>query len=257
MRVGLVDVKKTDALLAVAREVVPRHVETDGNYEDWNVIAPALVAIAADLFEGIMASVPPRGRTRAEVLARSLAEYAITFAWLAGPDSEREKRLKQLLKKEYRNRERIENQLSEPQYKSLIDAGTLSISVLPEKTRDFMAPLLGDETVPKLPNALELAFEADREWRPRVETIQRYPFVFVYFSTFTGLSSTTHPSITGITNVVTELDGKTVVGAPRELEEASGPYGGGYMALLNTLWVAALSLGWPAPAAIRDAWGRV
>jgi hypothetical protein len=138
----------------------------------------------------------------------------------------------------------------------LVAKGLLPDSLVPEKTKEFMAELLGDDTIKDMPNALEMAFEADREWMGRVEMLARHPFVSVYFLTFTGSSFTTHPSITGVDRVVTEQGGKTVVGMPQVLGQGSGPYGGGYLALMNTLWAASQALGWPAPAAIQDAMER-
>ena len=119
-----------------------------------------------------------------------------------------------------------------------------------------MAPLLEDKSINGLPSTLEMAFEADNEWMPRIETIDRYPYAVAYYTSFTGSSSTTHPSITGIDRVVTEQDGRVVVGMPRELEATSGPYAAGYFALLNTLLVASHSLGWPEAADVEDAMNR-
>src|SRR5437879_4384064 len=79
----VVSMKRVDGLLDAVRQNLPRPVSSSGEFEDWNVVGPALIAIAADLFEVVMGATPPRGRVRAEVLARTLTEYAITFAWLS------------------------------------------------------------------------------------------------------------------------------------------------------------------------------
>ncbi|MBS1845882.1 MAG: hypothetical protein JST53_15820 [Actinobacteria bacterium] len=256
---SLVTIKRTDALLALCRGVVPRRVETDGNFEDWEIIGPALVAIAADLFEGIMAFPPPRGRVRAEVLARSLAEYAIGFAWLA-PEEGRADRIKRFLKDEYREREKTENRLvneivpREKPYGPLLQpGGPIPRSLLSEEMKLKIAGLLGDESVVMPPNTLLMAVEADEAWLDRIEWVTKYPFAFIYTTTFGSMSSITHPSITSINRVVTVQGGDTVVGMPAPLESASGPYGGGYLALLSIIWIAAATFGWPDPDEIRAA----
>jgi hypothetical protein len=251
--VSLVDIKKVDALLAVARSVVPRNVKTDGDFEDWRVIGPGLVAIATDLFEGIASSPPPRGRVRAEVLARSLAEYAITFAWLAGPVVGREGRIKRLLKDEYREREKTENRLVDhivpkARYADLVEKGSIPRSVVSTEMKERMSRLLGDDSIRTLPSALEMAFDADDEWMDRIELTSHYPYTFIYFQTFGGMSPLTHPSITAIGRVVTRQGDKTVVGMPEVLGQSSGPYGAGFLALLSTLWVASETFDWPDPA---------
>jgi hypothetical protein len=109
---GLASLGRIDALLNVVRANLPRHVRSSGAFDDWSVVGPALVFVCSDLSEGIFASVPPRGTVRAEVLARSLCEYAITFAWLAAVDGEeRQGRLRQFVAYEFRQRESSERKL--------------------------------------------------------------------------------------------------------------------------------------------------
>jgi hypothetical protein len=109
----LVSMKRVDGLLDAVRQNLPRRVTSSGEFEDWNVVGPALIAIAADLFEAIMGATPPRGRVRAEVLARTLTDYAIAFAWLAAADDEtdRASRIRSLVRDEYLEREKAENKL--------------------------------------------------------------------------------------------------------------------------------------------------
>lgn len=109
----VVTLHRTSGILDLVRREVPRPVKSGGEFDDWSVMAPALIAIAGDLFESIISLPPPRGRVRAEILARSLAEYAITFAWLAAPslEEERAKRRNELVKDEFLERGRAENKL--------------------------------------------------------------------------------------------------------------------------------------------------
>jgi hypothetical protein len=252
------DPKRAEALLDVVREVLPRSVESDGDFEDWNLIAPALVWTVADFYEGIASVEPPRGRIRGEALARSAAEYAIYFAWLAGPDEGRDGRIRTLLKDEFRQRVKVENRLKDhmlrqPQYEAMIERGLFPKTIFDEGSLERKAPVLEDATIPQLPHALEAAFAADLEWMPRLAQVEQYPYAFIHFTTFTSSSSTTHPSVTGIDRVITGGGGQLLVGTPAPFEQATGPYGGGYLALLNTLWVASQALGWPDPAAIEAA----
>src|SRR5215211_7489711 len=96
-----------------------------------------LHAAAAGLLEGLMASPPPRGRFHASVLARSLAEYAIFFSWVAaGGDREgAEDRLRRLVKTDFLERERAANKVAmirrTPRYEHLFRTGRPGL--LPEE----------------------------------------------------------------------------------------------------------------------------
>lgn len=238
-------IKRVDAVLELVRAYLPKHVVSDGDFEDWSVIAPALVSIVSDLFEGIASSTPPRGRVRAEVLARSLAEYAIAFAWLAGNENDRAAKVKSLLRDEFWERKKAANKLEKeiagrPAYKDLFDdekrEGALPKTLLDGETRKRLTKLEADQSIKPLPNSLDMAFAADQFWMPQVDMIARNPFALVYFTLFTGPSFSTHPSISAVARMTAGAPQNIVVGAAAALGDSEAPYGQSYLTLINTLF---------------------
>jgi hypothetical protein len=265
----VVSMKRIDGLLDAVRQYLPRQVSSSGEFSDWNVVAPALVAIAADLLEGIIGATPPRGRVRAEVVARSLAEYAITFAWLAAADGADEvsNRLTQLIKDEYVEREKAENKLGDQlgrreDYRFLFaddtarEGGPLPRTLLDDTTRERLEHLKADTTIQRLPGTFDMAFVADQRWMSEIDLVRHNPFAFAYFVLFTGPSFVTHPSVTAVARVVIGTPPDLVVGAPVPLGTSEMPYGQAFLTFVNMLLVASRALGWPEEALIRDAINR-
>jgi len=229
-------------------------VETDGDFEDWNVIAPAMVSIVADLFEGMMVCAPPRGRLRADVLARSLSEHAIAFAWLAGSEEDRPDRIRSLLLDEFQERHRASNIMEKEiagrkAYRDLFDETTRSGGAIPKEvldgpTRDRLKELEADESIRPLPNAFDMAYAADTFWMPKIALVDRNPYALIYYVLFSASSFSTHPSISAVARMMLGSGaGKVAVGAPEGLGESEAPYGPAYLALVNTLIVATTALG--------------
>src|SRR4051794_38407628 len=98
--------RRVDALVALTDRYLPTLVDSDGSYSDWNVAAPAFVALCMNTLEAIFQLPPPRHRVSAEAVTRSLADYGITFAWLAAPtdDTERTDRMLRFDRDEWLNR---------------------------------------------------------------------------------------------------------------------------------------------------------
>jgi hypothetical protein len=260
--VAVFTIKRVDAVLELTRAYLPMRVASDGDFEDWQVIAPALVSIVGDLFEGIASSTPPRGRVRAEVLARSLAEYAIGFAWLAGSGEDRPARIKSVLRDEFGERKKAANKLEKEiagrrGYKDLFDPekreGTLPTTLLDQATEERLASLEADTSIKPLPNAMDMAFAADQVWMPQIDMVARNPFALVYFTLFTGPSFSTHPSISAVAKMTAGPPQNLAVGAAEALGGSESPYGQSYLALINTLLVASKTLGWPDEGAIQAA----
>jgi hypothetical protein len=258
----VVTVKRVDAIFDQLRQELPRAVESDGDFEDWNVVAPALIAVAADLLEGILASPPPRGRVRAEIFARSLAEYAIAFAWLAGADDEeRARRLKALLKDEYREREKVANKLSDhigrrDDYRDLFDpekrkGGPLPAQLLDEPTRERLEALKADDSIPGLPDTFSMAFAADERWMPEIDLVEHNRFALIYVTLFSGPSFMTHASVSSVGRVVVGTPPNLIVGTPEALGDSETPYAQAYLTMFNMLLVASRALGWPDEAILR------
>lgn len=258
---AVVTIKRVDGILELVRANVPRPVDSVGDFEDLEVAAPALISIAADLFRGIVGSSPPDSRVRAEVMARSLAEYAIGFAWLVAPANadDRKKRMRQFVKDEFREREKAENKLRQHLgtrsiYAPLLDPdreGPLPRELLDEHTRARLASLKADKSIEQLPGAFDMAFAADERWMPEIDLVQHNPFALIYFTLFTGPSFLTHPSVTSISRVVTGSPPTLLVGAPQALGVSEMPYGQSLLTFVNMLLVAARVLGWPDEATLR------
>jgi hypothetical protein len=247
----LASVRRAEGLLHVAQRNLPREVESSGAFDDWAVAGPAFVAIVTDLVEGVMAAPPPRGRIRAEVLARSLCEYAITFAWLAGVDdqAERSKRLQSVVKDEFQRRSRAQNQLTDQiAGKSIYGkrrGAALLERLLDEETEARLVRLEADASIPRRPNVLEAAARADEHWMPIEEPIERVPFALLYLLMFTDHSFTTHATVTALSRVVSGVPPHLTVGHVELMGDADGPYGLALIALTNTLIVASHAIGWP------------
>lgn len=262
---AVVGLQRVDGLLNIVRAYLPRRVESTGDFEDWQVVAPALIAIAADMFEGIMAAVPPGGRLRAEILSRSLAEYVISFAWLAAADEYQLRlRLRQLLKDEYLEREKGEDKLRDQignraRYRYLFDpatprpGGPLPTALLDDANRDRLHELKADSSTPNLPNTFDMAFVADARWMSEIDLVAHNPFALTYFTVFTGPSFMTHPSVTAVAAVTLGSPPELVVGPPQSLGSTETPYGQALLSFLNMLLVASRTLGWPAEADVRAA----
>lgn len=261
---AVVSMKRIDGLLDAVRNNLPRGVVSTGAYDDWNVVAPALIAIAADLFEAIMGAAPPRGRVRAEILARTLTEYCITFAWLAGAegDEDRSHLLQRLVKDEYIERARAENKLADQMgrrddYKCLFneterEGGPLPRTLLDDATRARLEELRADKSLTPLPGTFDMAFQADQRWMSEIDLVAHNPFAFAYFVLFTGPSFVSHPSVTAVARVVTGTAPNLVVGLPEPLGESEMPYGQSLLTFVNMLLVAARALGWPDEMFIRS-----
>jgi hypothetical protein len=255
-------IRRAEGLLALAQAHLPRKVHSKGEFEDWGIVAPALVHIVADLAEGVMAAPAPRGRVRAEVLARSLCEYTISFGWLAGTDDEGERlnRLRSLVKDEFTRRSRVENQMRDQIGSRVLylkrRGPKLPEEFLDQATRARLASLKGDPSIPQRPGSLDAAFAADEFWMPTEEPIERFPFAYLYLLMFAEQSFTTHPTITAISRVVTGSIPDALVGHAELLGDADGPYGLSLVALTQTLIVSSHVLGWPDRAAIDAACER-
>jgi hypothetical protein len=262
---AVVSMKPVDGLLDAVRQNLPREVPSTGQFDDWTVVAPALVAIASDLFEAIVSAPPPSGRVRAEVLARSLTEYVITFAWIAaaGSDSERAGRLLALLKEEYVEREKAENKLADQigkrrEYQFLFEdettreGGPLPRTLLEAGTRERLETLKADESIRSLPGTFDMAFVADQRWMDEIDLVAHNPFAVAYFVLFTGPSFVSHPFITAVSRVVIGTSPNLVVGAPVALGVSEMPYGQSLLTFVNMLLVASRALGWPDETFIRQ-----
>jgi hypothetical protein len=266
--VTVVTIKRVDGLLEIVRSELPRPVTSSGHFEDWGVAAPALVATGALLFDAIMAATPPRGRVQAEVLARSLTEYTIAFAWVAGADpDERQRRMRALVRNDFNERAKADRKLVDhlrrrKPYAEFFDpnttrpGGPLPRTLLDVTSRARLEALKDDESIPPLPNAFDMAFAADARWMPEIDLVAQNPFAVIYLVLFTGPSFIAHPSITAMTVLCTGQPPNLVVGAPQGLGGSDMPYGPSLSTFVNMLLVASRTLGWPDEAGVRAVLAR-
>lgn len=227
-------------------------MESSGELDDWHPVGLALVWICTDLLEGIFSQAPPRGRLRAEILSRSLCEYAITFAWIAAAETDelRASRLKQFEKEEFTLRKKGERTLvdqigTQERYAHLFESGRFPRRVLDETTRERADALEADASIKQLPDVLQMAYVADQRWMPEIDLVYRNPFASFYFLIFTSSSFTTHASVTSVGKVVVGMPPKLVVGMPEQLSEGAGPYGLSVALVGCVLLVASYGLGIP------------
>lgn len=250
-----------DGLLALLRRELPRPVTSDGEFDDWEVFAPALVAAAANLFEGVFASPPPTGRLRAEVLARSFAEYSILFAWVGGAEDAdaRRARLARMVKADFRERDKAANKVAEirrrKSYAHLFSPqrpGPLPDDLLSPETRERVEKFKVEHAVKPPLDTLSMAFAADERWMPEIPLVAHNPFALVYFILFTGPSAVTHPSIRSVDRMVVGEAPDLIVGVVEELGGSETPYGPVLLTFVNVLLIASRILGWPSEPAVAE-----
>jgi hypothetical protein len=254
-------IRRAGALLELARAHLPRPVRSSGEFDDWNVVGPGFIAIAASILEGIFQSPPPRHLLKAEILFRSLTDYVITFAWLAAPatDEERSARLRQFVGSEYRWRERAENRLTKGladhpsgRYRGLMEEGRIPDSLLDPTTKDAISGWR-ESGADEMPDMLRRAFEADGRWASELTLVARSPFALLHFLGFAHYSAITHASPTAVDRVVTSRPPDLVVGEAAGLGESLGPYGNACSTFALMFLIANRTLGWPDEASIMKA----
>ena len=86
---------------------------------------------------------------------------------------------------------------------------------------------------------------------PRIPLINRSPLALLYFLMFTGLSFTTHASVTAVTKIVSGDPPHLTIGYPELLGEGDGPYGLAVIALMDALLISSEVWGWPGTAAVE------
>ena len=260
----LLTIRRVDAILGLIRANLPTSVETDGDFEYWNVIAPAMVSIVADLFEGMMVCAPPRGRLRADVLARSLSEHAIAFAWLAGLGGEPSptgSAACSSMSSKSATAPRTSWKRRSPAARHTATCSTRRRALeAPYRKRCSTArPVIASKNS-KLDRRVDQTFTQrlrhgirgrhvlDAQDRTRRSKSLRADLLHALF----GIELF-HPSfyLGGRPDDVGERRGKVAVGAPEGLGESDAPYGPAYLALVNTLIVATTALGWPSPGPIQ------
>ena len=158
-----------DALIALTDRYLPALVDSDGSYSDWNVAAPAFVALSMSTLEAVFQLPPPRHRVSAEAVTRSLADYGITFAWLAAPtdETERADRMMRFDRDEWASRRQADKRYTTilPErselYRDLIAQGKMPEALLGDAARLRIAEIEEAEGPKGMPPLLDRAVQAD------------------------------------------------------------------------------------------------
>jgi hypothetical protein len=253
--------RRAGAVLDLARRYVPREVESASEFTDWNVVAPGLIGGAGALLESIFQLPPPRHGPAAEILARSLVDYAITFAWLAAAETEDElaDRLARFELYEYQERERADAKYvrvlpeRSERYTALIRAGKMPSHLISEVMKARIGERRHEAATTAMPPILDRAVEADARWLPEIRALESNPLAGIYASAYASFSFVSHASVTAISRVVVGSGRRLRVGEPAAWTEATGPYGFSISMFVVMLVIASRTLGWPLEDDIYNA----
>lgn len=249
--------QRASAILDLAHQYLPQDVESTGDFDDWNVVAPGLIGAAAVILESVFRLPLPRYRVSAEILARSVIEYAITFAWLAAPEdeSERAARVARFEVDEYHDREAVDRRYikvladKRKRYDKLIKAGKMPARLIDDPMKARIAERRDALKTKNLPDLLELAVQADDRWFHEIQAVGAIPFAHLYGIAYADFSFVSHPSPTAVSRVVTGC-GILRVGEPVGSSQACN-LSVSVFALM--LVIASRTLGWPPEPAVYDA----
>ena len=263
---------KGRAVVQLARRYLPVSVAGSmAEYNDWAVVGPGLIGAAASILDSIFLLPPPDHTLSAEILTRSMADYAITFAWLAAePDNAEQRaiRLNRFEAEEYEKREQWDQKYADEfqkrskrrkqlfaHYKRLIKAGKMPAGLLDEPMRGRIAArrkVVGDTEMPSL---LDRAFQADVYWTEHSQAVRSNPFAHLWGTVFLWHSFVAHPTAMALSRVVSPQPEAMSVGVQTESSIESIPYGRATVVLGLMLHVASRSLGWPSDEEIDEAFG--
>jgi hypothetical protein len=249
--------QRAKAVLDLAYQYLPQDVESLGEFNDWNVVAPGLIAAAALVVESIFRLPPPRYRISAEMLARSVFEYAITFAWLAAPKNQNERalRLARFEVDEYHDRETVDKRYvsvlgdKRERYETLIKSGKMPSHLVDPPMKTRMADRRDELKAKNMPDLLELAIQADDRWFDEVKAVDCVPFAHVYGTGYSDYSFVSHASPTAVSRVVSGA-GTLRVGEPAGETTA---YRMSVSVFAVMLVIASRTLGWPPEADVYKA----
>lgn len=256
-----VETVRSRAVLALAKQHLPVAVEFDQpeiTDNDWRLVAPGLIGGAASMLESIFRLSPPRNALSVEALTRSLADYLITFAWIAVPNS-RAQSLDRFEFDEYAKQESADKKYRKvfpersKRYKKLIKAGKMPSELLDDGKRKWIArrrKVIGSTEMPPL---LDRAFLADEYWMDHNEAVEHQPLAHVYVMVFVRHSAVAHASPTAVARVASSRGGVLSVGEPTADSIKSAPYSLATVLFGLMLHIASDALGWPSKAEIDTA----
>jgi hypothetical protein len=229
----------TGNLCAIYGACMPMRVSSPGGrVDDWNVLAPALLARSHYLLESTMAL---RARPiDSFLLVRSLYEYVVTFAWLA---IDPQNHVPRFMKWEYDERD-----------KGMKDLANFA-EVEPEwllGLEEFRKQYVRDN-VKCAPAVPDRALAAEARWSQLVSEglPAKYGFRGMYAPVFRQASSFVHATTISAGHFVAGPWSSLVVGRP--VKPKRSPVGMAPVVFGIGLLVASESLGWPNRAHVESA----
>src|SRR4051794_21447918 len=113
--------RRSRAMLGLIDQLYPRTVPATGAHHDWPAAGWAMLARSAGSLGSVMALLAPRRAIDAAVLARTLYEQAVTFAWIAINPTEHARRW---VRWDRRQRIKADNDLRDVGAEPVLDAET-------------------------------------------------------------------------------------------------------------------------------------
>lgn len=261
------------AVVGLARQYLPATVEFSGQItdNDWRLAGPGLVGGAASIVESVFRLPPPSQTPSAEILTRSLADYVITFAWLAVPDARQDRLnrfeetfynetegLDAMYTTEFQGKTQTKPRHSKPgrqpsdrqklmaHYTKLIKAGTMPAGLLTDEMRSWIEERRAIIDAKPMPVLLDRAFQADEYWVNHSDAVAGNPFANQWVLVFSRYSAVAHATATAASRMAFANEGVLHVGEATEESITSTPYGLATALLGLMLHVAEKSLGWPS-----------
>jgi hypothetical protein len=224
---------------------LPVELATGSVDDSWPLTGHALLARLTGTLEAIL-QLRPLGRVAdAIILARSLLDHAVTFAWLAAePGPERQRRF---ARSDAVQRLKLDN-----------DCRALGVPILEPEMRAWHEA--NRAKLPRnMPNLAERAKQADEYWTgkvPGLHTEERlHSYRGFYALMYRHNSGYEHPSALGLLAVAEDLPGdRTRVGLEEAREGDPDPLGLANALYSYSLFIASETIGWPAAADVRAVW---
>jgi hypothetical protein len=234
---------RAEELITLAWESGPWAAPGTAQFDDWTTYARATVARCAHLFESIL--VLEKRPLDGEVLARSLFDHVLKFAWI-GADPKNH--LRRWVADDLNNR------------KALIDhAHKFGYPQLDADTLKFFAE--NCDGVKGLPPVSEMAKVADKHWVPKFGDDglfeNKTSLEALYAVQFRGFSASVHPTAQGLGSFgrLTQK-GVVLVGRPVLVDPRRQCIDACSEALTVLLLITGKALGWPDLNTVAAVWRR-
>lgn len=222
------------ALIQLVASRLPQEFEMLGDGEAWPGAGVALLSRLTGTLGSILDLHVGMREADAAILARSLYEHSVHFAWLAADPSAA--RLKAWRQHDELMRVRADADAR--------DHGIILSTADDAQIRAQLADLRGKELV-----LADLAVAADKYWAGRLPGLgtHREPQSFrgLYSTLYRHYSGMAHPTMRGLNRVTDHLAGNRRRIRLEEGYDGNGPYGMATVIFTFALYAAAESIGWP------------